>query len=318
MRDDQDQLLLDLGEPTAQDAGAIRAVRVGSRTLQLRGAVIDTYWRFAVARQQVFHLRAAGAPPPWTTDPIIGRHKFTNVYRAADRVSQYLIRDVIYNGSQDAEELVFRVLLFKIFNKIETWELLTRELGGRPTWDGYDFATYERILGAAMGRGERIYSAAYIVPNPAFGEARKAGNHLALLLMPRSPFPRCTDDDKRLASALTVLGILDARPAEATPDGKRLGGCDDDDRLAYAEQSYRISASRVDVPSFYREAAIRDGWKQAPVPEQEEGVTQICLTKVINSRNVYLSVRYSGRPEEKDGGEYFLQASSGPSGGNLC
>src|SRR5262249_18515821 len=29
--------------------------------------------------------------------------------------------------------------------------------------------------------GERIYSAAYIIPNPPFGETRKHGNHLRLL-----------------------------------------------------------------------------------------------------------------------------------------
>ncbi len=155
--------------------------KVGRRTIQLRSDVFDAYWRFAAERQQVFHRRAAGDPPPWTTDPIIGRHKFTNVYRAADRVSQALIRDVIYTGPQDIEELVFRVLLFKIFNKIETWELLTAELGGPLAWDRYDFATYNRVLGAAMDRGERIYSAAYIVPNPGFGEERKHGNHLRLL-----------------------------------------------------------------------------------------------------------------------------------------
>jgi hypothetical protein len=32
-----------------------------------------------------------------------------------------------------------------------------------------------------MSRGERVYSAAYIVPNPPFGEARKHGNHLRLI-----------------------------------------------------------------------------------------------------------------------------------------
>jgi hypothetical protein len=40
-------------------------------------------------------------------------------------VSQYLIRDVIYAGPQDLDEVVFRVLLFKVFNRIETWGLLT-------------------------------------------------------------------------------------------------------------------------------------------------------------------------------------------------
>ena len=31
-----------------------------------------------------------------TDDPILQEYKFTNVYRASDRVSQYLIKNVIY------------------------------------------------------------------------------------------------------------------------------------------------------------------------------------------------------------------------------
>jgi alpha-glutamyl/putrescinyl thymine pyrophosphorylase clade 1 len=160
--------------------GEPRTFRVGSRTLTT-SECFDTYWRFAAERQRVFHARAAGAPPPWTADPVISRHRFTNVYRAADRVSQALIRDVIYAGPQDLAEVVFRTLLFKIFNKIETWEYLISALGERPSWAGYEFSAYDRVLTAAMDRGERVYSAAYIVPNPPFGEARKHRNHLRLL-----------------------------------------------------------------------------------------------------------------------------------------
>jgi hypothetical protein len=174
-----EQLILDSGSGSAPAAGPAR-FRAGSRVLRV-SECFDVYWRFAAERQRVFHLRAAGAPPPWTADPVLTRHKFTNVYRAADRVSQYMIRDVIYAGPQEAEEVVFRVLLFKVFNRIETWKLLTRSLGAAPTWDGYSFAAYDAVLGDAMRRGERIYSAAYIVPNPPFGQARKHGNHLRLI-----------------------------------------------------------------------------------------------------------------------------------------
>ena len=156
------------------------ALRAGSRILQA-GECFDTYWRFAAERQRVFRCRAAGAAPPWTADPVLSRHKFTNVYRAADRVSQYLISQVIYDGPQDRDELVFRILLFKVFNRIETWELLASRLGGAPSWDGYSFAAYDRVLGDAMRAGQSIYSAAYICPNPPFGEPRKHGNHLRLL-----------------------------------------------------------------------------------------------------------------------------------------
>ena len=60
--------------------------------------VYNTYWRFAAERQNVFFRRVEGRPPPWTHDPVIRAHKFTNAYRASDRVSQYLIRRVIYRA----------------------------------------------------------------------------------------------------------------------------------------------------------------------------------------------------------------------------
>ena len=54
--------------------------------------VYDSYWRFAAERQDVFFRRLHRLPPPWTDDPVLRAHKFTNAYRASDRVSQYLIR----------------------------------------------------------------------------------------------------------------------------------------------------------------------------------------------------------------------------------
>jgi hypothetical protein len=174
-----EQLTLDFGPSPAVAPGPVQ-FRAGRRTLQVTEC-FDVFWRFAAERQRVFHRRAAGSPQPWTADPVLGRHKFTNVYRAADRVSQYLIANVIYAGPQAAAELTFRILLFKTFNRIETWELLTRELGGTPVWDSYRFAAYDQVLSSAMQRGERVYSAAYIIPNPPFGETRKHRNHLRLI-----------------------------------------------------------------------------------------------------------------------------------------
>jgi hypothetical protein len=81
--------------------------------------VMDTYWKFAAERQEIFFNQINGVTE-LTVDPILLRHKFTNAYRAADRVSQYLIREVIYKGDQSPKELLFRILLFKLFNKIET------------------------------------------------------------------------------------------------------------------------------------------------------------------------------------------------------
>ena len=143
--------------------------------------VYDTYWRFAARRQDVFFRRLRGELPPWTEDPILASFRFTNAYRVLDRVSQYLIGEVASQGSRAAEEVFFRTMVFKLFNRIDTWELLSSELGW-PTWKEYRFEAYDRALTEAMVRGERIYSAAYIMP-PArrWGEARKHRNHLRLV-----------------------------------------------------------------------------------------------------------------------------------------
>ncbi len=142
--------------------------------------VFDTYWRFAAERQRIFHRRVRGEPAPWTDDPVLSAHRFTNAYRAADRVSQYLIRHVAYDGDQAAEEVVFRVLLFKFFNKVATWERL-RTAFGAPSARSFSVDAYDAVLTRAFARGDRLYSAAYIMPAAAPGVRRKHLTHLQLL-----------------------------------------------------------------------------------------------------------------------------------------
>jgi len=166
--------------PKRSSPNSLREIWVSSGRALKATPVFDTYWRFAAARQGLFMQRVTGAPPPWTDDPVLAQHRFTNAYRAADRVSQYLIRNVVYRGAQTSEEIFFRTLLFKLFNRIETWETLERELGW-PSWKAFNLERYSSVLDVAMARGNRIYSAAYIMPSPAFGSARKHHNHLRLL-----------------------------------------------------------------------------------------------------------------------------------------
>lgn len=145
--------------------------------------VYDTYWHFAAKRQALYERRLIDLEGPWTDDQILQRYRFTNVFRAADRVSQYLIREVQYreDRSQAPDELFFRTLLFKIFNKIETWEAIEDRLG-RISWQSFDVDAVDALLDAAMASGTKIYSAAYIMPAPRLGRVRKHSNHLALLL----------------------------------------------------------------------------------------------------------------------------------------
>ena len=173
-----------------------------------RTPVYDLYWRFAAERQAIFFRRLEGESPPWTDDPILKASKFTNVYRAADRVSQYLIQRVIYNERypDSPVEVVFRTLLFKLFNKPSTWELLEGRLG-LLTWQSFDPDAYGRVLGEAVLAGRRIYSAAYIIPPVSIDQSGiKHRGHLQLLnLIFRSDFVSRLEGSSDLRAVFELL-----------------------------------------------------------------------------------------------------------------
>jgi hypothetical protein len=113
------------------------------------------YWHFAYERQEVFFNRVNNKLI-LTEDEILGTYKFTNAYRASDRVSQYLIHNVLYSQNDYSnEDTMFRLLLFKIFNKIETWEYLEENIG-EINWGSFDFHKYDRLLHESMDRGNKI------------------------------------------------------------------------------------------------------------------------------------------------------------------
>lgn len=169
--------------------------------------VYDTYWHFAVERQAIFFRRLKGESQPWTSDPILSRYKFTNAYRASDRVSQYLIQNVVYTGEVSENEVFFRVLLFKIFNRIETWELLQKELGVI-SYSDYSFERYDKILSDALSANQTIFSAAYIMPSGkyVFGYSRKHRDYLRLLeLMIKDSVPTRIAEARSMRTVFELL-----------------------------------------------------------------------------------------------------------------
>lgn len=144
--------------------------------------VFNTYWEYANERQNVFFKRVRGEQPPWTNNKILMNHRFTNVYRACDKVSQYLIKNVIYSFNGNEEDLLFRILLFKTFNKIETWNFLEEQIG-QIQYRTYSFMSYSAALNNLFISKTPVYSGAYIMSSgkSEFGRERKYENHLLLL-----------------------------------------------------------------------------------------------------------------------------------------
>lgn len=147
-----------------------------------RQKVYDLYWYFACERQNIFNKKLHGELAPWTNDTILQEYKFCNTYRVNDRISQYLLKNIIYNGKKYSnEDIIFRIILFKLFNKESTWELLESKVGDIKL-NTFNFNLYSKVLEEAIDSGVKIYNDAYIsCATKAYGYNRKHDNHLSLI-----------------------------------------------------------------------------------------------------------------------------------------
>lgn len=219
-----------LARETGGAASGLSGRTIVRRTPPTPSVVFDTYWRFAQRRQEVYLKRVRGTEAPWTDDPILEQFKFTNTYRAADRVSQFLIRQVIYARGVSWQDRVLRVLLFKIFNKIETWQLLEEALG-QVKVDTFDIRAFSHVLQQARTAGASIYSAAYIMPSgPA--EIRRSSKHLMHLELLASQIEAGLSDTVRCARSfehlyLTLLALPGIGPFLAYQFATDLNYCDE-------------------------------------------------------------------------------------------
>ncbi len=134
----------------------------------------DVYWKFANERLRIYKRSLLPNRPQFLTkDPILHLHRFTNAYRAADRVSQKLISIQYENPDDDPKQLFFKTLLFKLFNKLETWDLITASVDPHTR----NIPAIRKLLKDKA----KIYSAAYIQASPGPAGQSKADAHLDLL-----------------------------------------------------------------------------------------------------------------------------------------
>ena len=122
------------------------------------------YMYFVSERMNIFWKKYHGEEQPYTNDPILRVHKFTNVYRVLDRSSQYLLKNVIYNGKKyTKEDMFWRIILYKNYNLPKTWDTLVAGLGditlATPVED-----IYECLM--ILNKYAPVYSNAYMLTCP--------------------------------------------------------------------------------------------------------------------------------------------------------
>jgi hypothetical protein len=174
----------------------------------IRRRLYEAYWHLAAERQRIFERRNVEMElAPWTEDEILARYKFTNPWRASDRVSQFLIGDVIYGDPDVTEEdLLVRIVLFRLFSRPATWRALEDQLGPirRAT-------LHSRRLPAVLAELQAagpIYTNAFILcANKAYGHDRKYLNHLDLVrhMLRGGRLPRAVARARSLKSVYEVL-----------------------------------------------------------------------------------------------------------------
>jgi alpha-glutamyl/putrescinyl thymine pyrophosphorylase clade 1 len=147
-----------------------------------RPRIYDLYWYFTSERQRVFEQRVAGEPGPWTDDPILREFKFCNVFRAADRVSQYMLRDVCYHNEPcSAEDRLFQIVAFRTFSKTATWCAVRDFLGRYPVLDDLADGSFTAALDHARVQNGGLYTGAFILcATDAYGQSAKHRNHVEL------------------------------------------------------------------------------------------------------------------------------------------
>lgn len=142
--------------------------------------VFDTFFWFVCEQHQAFCQRLEGQEWPWTEDTTLSSYRFINVFRVYDRLMQYVLTHVIGTSNHPLEDAFFRVLVFRTFGKIETWEHLEEQLG-TITAGGFDAGVYDRVLSRLVDTGRTLYQGAYFMPAPSLEYEKNHSNHLRLI-----------------------------------------------------------------------------------------------------------------------------------------
>jgi hypothetical protein len=83
---------------------------------------LESFWRFVVERDRVFVRRSSGELAPWTDDPIIASHHFTNVHRWRDPGTAWIMSWLRGFWTPDPDELLFILTAYRTLNRVATFE----------------------------------------------------------------------------------------------------------------------------------------------------------------------------------------------------
>lgn len=106
-----------------------------------------------ITRRYTIHLRkdVLRKEPPWTKDKVLRELRFTNVRREHDRETRWLISNIAANDGLCYEDKLLNCVLFRLYNKHETAELLSMPIEFYGKYNGeWDPEWYRSLFEAAL------------------------------------------------------------------------------------------------------------------------------------------------------------------------
>jgi hypothetical protein len=117
---------------------------------------INGFFSTARERYSILLRRRAGAPWPWTEDPVFLRWRFCNVHREDDRTTRWFAREVRGPLAANPRAVYRATVAFRWYNRIETGSLL------RP-WLLADEWPLRKVLNRLKRNSPPYVTGAYIV-----------------------------------------------------------------------------------------------------------------------------------------------------------
>ena len=147
---------------------------------------LDLFWKYIIERYRIYLKKKKGEDYPWTQDPILLKWKFTNVFRETDPGTLFLINNIIPNFSVDFENLLFNIIIYRIYNRIETFKYI-----GNQKIADFNRENLEISLREIVTNGNKVFTNAFIVPSYRFvcPEKDKIGRSCILIEQIRNIIP---------------------------------------------------------------------------------------------------------------------------------
>ena len=132
--------------------------RPTAETVQSLEGLLYFIWE----REAIRLARENGYEAPWTADVVLDKYKFTNIHRSDDRVSKWIIENVI-DLYEDRSDLWFTLLIVRLINWPPTLAALLENQVIPCTPAEFNPELFEAVLEFLKETRGKVYSGAYML-----------------------------------------------------------------------------------------------------------------------------------------------------------